>query len=153
VSTQTSFAFQEGQGYLFQALANAFLRDAFIYPISLKRRQQGANIFGLFPGSFSFLPDQVEVGGYDGIAFQQSLALSLAGVTIGREALVFGMSDILRESHLEGLWKYRKRWRLQGLRAPIMDIDVRHFLPTCGVFLEYTEQRNRRTGKVDDHRR
>jgi hypothetical protein len=45
----------------------------------------------------------MKAGGRYRVPFEQSVAVCLTGIAIGREALVFGMQMILREHHLEGL--------------------------------------------------
>jgi hypothetical protein len=68
------------------------------------------------------------------ISLEQSRAVGLAWHVIGREAFVFGMPEVLGKDRIECLYQHQRRWRIQRVCSPVMDIDVRHPLPRAGSF-------------------
>jgi hypothetical protein len=73
-----------------------------------KRWQQRSDVVSLLPSALGLFTDQMETAGCDRIAFEQALTLSLACRVIWREALVFGMSQVLGEDHIEGLYQHQR---------------------------------------------
>jgi len=71
----------------------------------------------------------------DGIPPQESVTVSLARSVIGRKTLIFGMSDVLREDHLEGLRQYRKRRRFQCMGVAAVQGQTKAFLTTSLSFV------------------
>ena len=64
------------------------------------------------------------------------MAVGFAGSAIGRDALVFGMSDILSKDRLKCLDYDRYRCWFQRVALSVVNVDVGHLSPTRGVLLE-----------------
>jgi hypothetical protein len=147
------FFLQLINGNLPQTSSQRRICGSFVLLVSQERRQERADVVSLFPTAFRFLPNQMKFASGDGIAFQQSLRVSFARLSIRRETFIFGMLNILRQHHLESLWQYRERRRLHRMRGSIANIDVGHCRPSCWILLKRPKQCNWRTGKIHDCRR
>lgn|ERR1039458_3068522 len=130
VSAQTGFFFQRIERNLMQTLSHSLLRRARVLLVPNKRRQQSADIFRLLPTALGLFADQMKPTSCDRIASKQSVTVRLAWRAVRREALVFGMLQVLGVDHIECLYQHQRgRW-IEGVRSSVMDVDVRHPLPS-----------------------
>src|ERR1035441_6677373 len=116
------------------------VRDAGVLVVAHQRWQQRTDILSLLPATFGFLSNQNKFRRRDRISLQQSVAVSRARITIRREALVFGMFDILRKDCLKRLRHCHESWRVQSMGCAVVNIDVRHFHPASRILLAWAQQ-------------
>jgi len=128
VSAQAGFVLKRCQRDLPQFLPQ-LLPDELPILVAHQRRHEGGDIVCLLPPALGFLPDQMEGRRSDRIALEQSATVAFTRRCIRRETLVFRMFQVLGEDQVECLHQHQRGWRIEGMRSPVVDVDVKHSLP------------------------